>query len=433
MHQTTSHRKILLGRVIAVTLALSFGLPGTATAGPDPEVLKLLMEAQKHLTEQHPDLAVEAMKKVVKLDPKNDGHLATLSDLERQTGKYADGIEHALQAIKINDKVPTYYLLVAINAYNDQDLDLAREYCDKVLKGSSTQVSPSVLKDAQAIADMLTKQTYTLTWNLDPQKGLQTKGTVLGSALVVAVPKADLPYQTATYEVSGAQNYKLVKSDANDLMVIVPKGKQTIQLVTKITVMPYTFKKLMDKPSAGPVPLEARPFLGASESIDPKSPKLLKVVSGLKGTNDTETARNILEWMRKNIHYRLQKKGIGELDFKTMDEIVERGYAECRGYTLLFTALCRAAGLPARSVWGLAKLPATESKPKGDFASHNWCEVYVNGCGWVPVDPQKPESFGLQPTAHLRFFMDEKKKKEVFEILPILNLVYMNGESIKFE
>ena len=160
---------------------------------------------------------------------------------------------------------------------------------------------------------------------------------------------------------------------------------------------------------------------------------LAKIVATLKGTNDAETARNILEWMRKNIRYRLQSSGIGELDFKTMDEIIERGHAECRGYTLLFTALCRAAGVPARPVWGLAKLPATESKPKGDFASHNWCEVYVNGCGWVPVDPQKPESFGLQPTAHLRFFMDEKKNKQVQEILPMINLLYMNGETIKFE
>ena len=80
------------------------------------------------------DDAVTVLKKVVKLAPADDKMLAVLSDLERQTGKFADGAEHAMQAIKINDKVPTYYLLVAINAYNMHDLDRAREYCDKVLK-----------------------------------------------------------------------------------------------------------------------------------------------------------------------------------------------------------------------------------------------------------------------------------------------------------
>ncbi len=421
-------RHSILVVAIACTLSLT-----TVTAGPDPEVQRLLLEAQKHLDAKKPDEAVAVLKKIVKLTPADDKLLATLSDLERQTGKFADGMEHALAALKINDKVPTYPLLVAINAYNLHDLDRAREYCDMILKRGEKEAGASAFKDAREISDLLNKQSYTITWTLDPQKGRLTPGTVLGTALVVSVPKADLPYQTATYEVTGAQSFRVVKADANDLLYLVPKGKQPIQLVTKVNVLPYAFKTDSAKPSGGSVPAEAKPFLGASESIDPKSPVLAKIVATLKGTNDAETALNILEWMRKNIRYELKKKGIGELDFKTMEEIVERGHAECRGYTLLFTALCRAAGVPARPVWGLAKLPGTVAKPKGDFASHNWCEVYVNGCGWVPVDPQKPESFGLQPTAHLRFFMDEKKNKQVQEILPMINLLYMNGETIKFE
>ena len=51
---------------------------------------------------------------------------------------------------------------------------------------------------------MLNKQTYTITWTLDPSKGRLTTNTVLGTAFVVSVPKAELPYQTATYEVTGA-------------------------------------------------------------------------------------------------------------------------------------------------------------------------------------------------------------------------------------
>jgi len=421
------NRKSIL--LLAGTLLLAPSLPARDDPAANPEVQKLLLEAQKALMAQKPDDAVEAMKKVVKLVPGNDQLLASLSDLERQSGKFADGFEHALQAIKINDKVPAYFILAAMNAYSDHDLEHAREYCDKVL-ARGKEVGPAAVADAKTIADLLNPQTYTITWTLDPTKG---QPAVPGNYYVICVPKADLPYQTATIQVTGDQAHKLIKGDANDVMQIVPKGKQPVQVVTKVTVMPYSFKKEMLKPSTKPLPADVRTFLAATEAIDPKSPAVVKVAAGLKGTNDVETTRNVLEWMRKNVKYRLQNLGVGKVDFKSMDEILERGHAECRGYTLLFASLCRAAGVPVRPVWGLAKLPATEAQPKGDFASHNWCEVYVNGSGWVPVDPQKPESFGLQPTANLRFFMDEKKNKGSVDIIPMLNLLYMNGETFKFE
>jgi hypothetical protein len=92
-------------------------------------------------------------------------------------------------------------------------------------------------------------------------------------------------------------------------------------------------------------------------------------------------------------------------------------------------ALCRAAGVPARPVWGVAFVPG--GKP--DFASHNWAEVYVGGVGWVPVDPQRPESFGFLPTNVVRVFMDAKKSASTQENLPLLNLLFMNGEQLKWQ
>ena len=47
--------------------------------------------------------------------------------------------------------------------------------------------------------------------------------------------------------------------------------------------------------------------------------------------------------------------------------------------------------------------------------------------------PRRCHCVTLQPTAHLRFYMDEKKTKSVLEILPLVNLLAMNGDSIKFD
>ena len=48
--------------------------------------------------------------------------------------------------------------------------------------------------------------------------------------------------------------------------------------------------------------------------------------------------------------------------------------------------LCRCKGIPARWQSGLMMHPGSKNL-------HDWCEVYFEGCGWVPVD----QSFGVTP------------------------------------
>ena len=51
----------------------------------------------------------------------------------------------------------------------------------------------------------------------------------------------------------------------------------------------------------------------------------------------------------------------------------------------VFVALCRAEGIPARTVLGF-KLPES-GYAIGLRAYHSWAEFYLQGVGWVPVDP----------------------------------------------
>ncbi len=272
------------------------------------------------------------------------------------------------------------------------------------------------------------KKTYTVYWNLDPKNGRLVSGS-----FAVALPKNNLPYQTVTYELTGAQSHRLVKGEVNDILYVVPQGTKVMALTTKVTVQPYSFKKELAKAKGTTLPAEARAFLGPCFSINPKSPTLTKIVAGLKGTNNVETARNILSWMKKNVDYKLINTAVDKLDYETVDELVQRGHAECRGYAMLFTALCRAADVPARPIWGLTRVSAGQDQRYGVVASHNWAELYVPGCGWIPVDPQKPESLGCLPNSCIRFFMDAKKSKNSWENLPQVNLLFMNGDKLKLE
>ena len=53
---------------------------------------------------------------------------------------------------------------------------------------------------------------------------------------------------------------------------------------------------------------------------------------------------------------------------------------DCTEHAILFSALAKACGLPARIINGLAYVD-------GAFAYHEWAEVYVGDAGWIAVDP----------------------------------------------
>jgi transglutaminase-like putative cysteine protease len=416
------HRSIVLAAIGILAL-----LPSARAQVASDEPQRLFEQAQGLAKSEKFDEAVVVMQKVLRLAPRNDRYLATASHYELKAGKFTDGLEHAVEAIRLNDKVGTYYVLAAANAYGDQDIEKARSYCERVLKYAK-EFGEGPCNDARIVQDLLVPKTYTLYWNLDPQKGRLVSGT-----FAVALPKGNLPYQSVTYDVKDARGQRLVKGDVNDVLYITPQGTKPFTLTTKVTVRPYSFKKELAKADPMPLPEEARASLGPADMLDPKSPALKKVVANLKAGNNVDTARNILTWMKKNIEYKLGNTPIEEPDFKTVDEVLERRSGECRGYALLFVALCRAAGVPARPVWGLARVQPGQDQRFGGIASHNWAEVYVPGAGWVPVDPQRPETLGFLPTSDIRIFMDVRKSKTSTETLPMLNLVYMNGGKLKFD
>jgi transglutaminase-like putative cysteine protease len=63
-------------------------------------------------------------------------------------------------------------------------------------------------------------------------------------------------------------------------------------------------------------------------------------------------------------------------------EVIRRRRGDCTEHAALFTALARAAGIPARTVGGVMYMGDEEKA----FGGHAWNEVVLDGA-WVPVDP----------------------------------------------
>jgi transglutaminase-like putative cysteine protease len=73
-------------------------------------------------------------------------------------------------------------------------------------------------------------------------------------------------------------------------------------------------------------------------------------------------------------------------------QVLESKQGDCNEHTVLYVALARALGLPARTAVGLVYL-------NGSFYYHAWPEVWLDE--WVAVDP----TFGQYPAdaSHIRF------------------------------
>ena len=116
-----------------------------------------------------------------------------------------------------------------------------------------------------------------------------------------------------------------------------------------------------------------------------------EITKGAK--SDVERARAIYEWVVENTFRDPKVRGCGWGDIKTMLETRNLG-GKCGDLNALFVGLARAAGVPARDVYGVRVAPSmlgykslganTEVISK---AQHCRAEFYAQGIGWVPVDP----------------------------------------------
>jgi transglutaminase-like putative cysteine protease len=108
---------------------------------------------------------------------------------------------------------------------------------------------------------------------------------------------------------------------------------------------------------------------------------------------DVEKARAIFEWIVDNTFRNPKTRGCGVGDIRFMLESKDLG-GKCADLNALYVGLARAAGLPARDVYGI-RVAKSELGYKSLGASsenvtksqHCRAEVYLDGYGWVPVDP----------------------------------------------
>ena len=116
----------------------------------------------------------------------------------------------------------------------------------------------------------------------------------------------------------------------------------------------------------------------------------LDITQGIK--TDQAKARAIYEWIVDNTFRNPQTRGCGLGDIRFMLETGDLS-GKCADLNALYVGLSRAAGLPARDVYGIrvadSRFGYKSLGKSGDISKAQHCraEVWLAGHGWVPVDP----------------------------------------------
>lgn len=116
-----------------------------------------------------------------------------------------------------------------------------------------------------------------------------------------------------------------------------------------------------------------------------------KITAG--ASSELDKARRIYEWIVENTERNAKTRGCGVGDIASM---LKSGNltGKCADLNALYVGLARAAGLPARDIYGIRVAPSKfgyKSLGAGSEvitkAQHCRAEVWLPGSGWTPVDP----------------------------------------------
>lgn len=200
-------------------------------------------------------------------------------------------------------------------------------------------------------------------------------------------------------------------TDARQSVKNLDEKAKTLELHVAATRGPVKGAKA--EPAPGPE------FLGSSFFInwdnEPVKAHAARALAGLPpGVGAWDKARAVERWVNRNMRAVEFSQAMA-----TADNVAKTLSGDCTEYAMLGTAMCRAAGVPSRTVLGLVYAPGRDGKVF--LAYHMWFEVYAEG-QWLPLDGTLGQG-GVGP-GHVKITDHSwHEEKTLAPLLPVLRVL----------
>lgn len=215
--------------------------------------------------------------------------------------------------------------------------------------------------------------------------GSPCKGIVGSAPLPIEWPEQDVKVIEEDVSPRGKMTTRMVEGTVKEMVLTIPtlqSGEEAHALITmeitRRTQIPPTDTDRYQAADAKKLDKAIRPYLAQSPLIESRNPKIVKLADDLraKEKNAWKLVESIYDYVRETIKY---ENG----PLKGAMAALRDGTGDCEEMTSLFIAICRAAEIPARTVW---------------VPGHCYPEFYLvdeKGAGhWFPCQVAGARAFG---------------------------------------
>lgn len=129
--------------------------------------------------------------------------------------------------------------------------------------------------------------------------------------------------------------------------------------------------------------------------IDSDNPIIYTKAKSIIGNENNPyiIARKLYGFVIRSLDYDYLRANDKNYEFMYASEILKKGKGVCLDYSVLYTALLRAAGIPARLAGGIPVTAILFEEDKELDIAHEWVEIKLPGYGWIPIDSTSEEPF----------------------------------------
>ncbi len=256
-------------------------------------------------------------------------------------------------------------------------------------------------------------------------------------------PQTYDPFQIINSIKTNGTDVEEVFDDSWNLLTHFKFGKSTVVKKGGVLKAIITVSVTMHEYSFPAIDLAGKSYDSGDEDlriyttddlfIDSDNPIIIEAAKKTVGdeTDPVKKAKKLYNYVASKLRYDFARAK-ENYDFMYASEILKIGKGVCADYAILYAALLRASGIPARVVGGIPSFLILSQKGQELDVGHAWTEVKLPGYGWIPIDITQEE--GFMNADHFLNIATEKGSSFLYESQTMdWTSYYFDGFKFKWE